>query len=535
MLLSRPESVAFRPAPPENLAALDIPASLVQDLFLRTVREEGQSSLSSLRQRMKLPMTVLEPTFRHLRQQQCLDVKGIQGDDYAFCLTSIGKILAAERATFSSYAGPAPVSMEEYNRAVRAQVAHIHVHREALRKALGDLVVPDSLLDQLGPALVSQRAMFLYGPTGNGKTSLAERLLRVYEDAVVIPYALELSGHIVTVFDPVPHRSLDQQPDGLDARWVLCHRPCVTVGGELVSEMLELRADSASGVYAAPLQMKANNGIMVIDDFGRQVISPRDLLNRWIVPLDRRVDYLTLKHGQKLCIPFEVMVVFATNLDPTDLADEAFLRRIHNKIYVEPVSEPTFREILARVLRARRIACDAPTASYFVELCRHHSQALKACYPSDLIDILIWRSEYEDRAPEMTPPSSIAPRAYTSPARGIEQREGVSSGYEARPCSCRDSSLGRCRRRRVQADPTCQTDQIKCRGARCAGPAGDRTAQRGFTASGGWEAARHRLFSFHGRAGTTGQASSRRVFEPRRRRPTHYRGPGRSAERPYHE
>jgi hypothetical protein len=141
---------------------------------------------------------------------------------------------------------------------------------------------------------------------------------------------------------------------------------------------------------------------MVIDDFGRQVISPRDLLNRWIVPLDRRVDYLTLKHGQKLRIPFEVMVVFATNLDPSELADEAFLRRIHNKIYVEPVSETTFREILARVLRARQIACDQETASYFVELCLQHSQALKACYPSDLIDILIWRSKYEERATEMT-------------------------------------------------------------------------------------------------------------------------------------
>ena len=403
MLLSRPEPIVFRPAPPENLAALDISATLVQDLFLRSVREEGQSSLSSLLERTKLPLAVLEPTFRHLRQQQCLDVKGARGDDYSFCLTTAGKNLAIERASFSSYAGPAPVSLEEYERAVRAQVAHIIVHREALRHALGDLVVPDSLLDQLGPALVSQRAMFLYGPTGNGKTSLAERLLRVYDDGVVIPYALELNGHIITVFDPVLHRPVEQQPEELDARWVLCHRPCVTVGGELVSEMLELRADSASGIYAAPLQMKANNGIMVIDDFGRQVISPRDLLNRWIVPLDRRVDYLTLKHGQKLRVPFEVMVVFATNLDPSDLADEAFLRRIHNKIYVEPVSEATFREILARMLRARGIACDAPTAGYFVELCRQHSPALKACFPSDLIDILIWRSQYEDRAPEMTP------------------------------------------------------------------------------------------------------------------------------------
>jgi predicted ATPase with chaperone activity len=257
-------------------------------------------------------------------------------------------------------------------------------------------------LDQLGPALISQKALFLYGPTGNGKTSLAERLLRVYDDYVLIPYALELEGYVVTLFDPVLHRPLAEQPDDLDARWVLCHRPSVTVGGELVSEMLELQSDASSGVYAAPLQMKANNGIFVIDDFGRQVISPRDLLNRWIVPLDRRVDYLTLHHGQKLCIPFAVMVVFATNLEPSDLADDAFLRRIPNKIYVEPVSKPRFLEILARVLNARGLSCDAAAADHLAELCLRLGGALKACYPADLCDILMWRSQYEGRPPEVT-------------------------------------------------------------------------------------------------------------------------------------
>ena len=182
---------------------------------------------------------------------------------------------------------------------------------------------------------------------------------------------------------------------------MLCHRPSVAAGGELVSEMLELRSDASSGIYAAPLQMKANNGILVIDDFGRQVISPRDLLNRWIVPLDRRVDYLTLLHGQKLCMPFEVMVVFATNLDPSELADEAFLRRIHNKIYIEPVSKECFHEILTRVLDARRLSCDAETAAYVAELCLRRGDALKACYPADLCDILMWRSEYEGRPPEV--------------------------------------------------------------------------------------------------------------------------------------
>ncbi len=336
---------------------------------MRTVREQGQSSLASLRERLKLPHMVLEPIFRQLRQQACLDVKGMQGNDYYFGLTTAGKTLAAERATICAYAGPAPVSLAAYDRAVRTQAAHVEVSRESLRQALGDLVLPETLLDELGPALISQKALFLYGPTGNGKTSLAERLLRVYEDAVLIPYALEISGYVITLFDPVLHRPLAQPPDDLDGRWVLCNRPSVAAGGELVPEMLELRSDASSGIYSAPLQMKANNGILVIDDFGRQVISPRELLNRWIVPLDRRVDYLTLHHGQKLCIPFEVMVVFATNLDPSELADEAFLRRIHNKIYVEPVSKGCFHEILARVLDERRMSCDAATAAYLLDLC----------------------------------------------------------------------------------------------------------------------------------------------------------------------
>ncbi|HTT64709.1 MAG TPA: hypothetical protein VMG35_22815 [Bryobacteraceae bacterium] len=396
------KSPAFWPVLPEALGELDIPVTLVQDLVLRTVREQGQSSLGSLRERLRLPHPVLEPVFRQLRQQAYLDVKGMQGNDYCFGLTASGKALAAERVSLCTYAGPAPVSLATYDRAVREQAARVQVSRHSLGRALGDLVVPEYLLDQLGPALISQKALFLYGPTGNGKTSLAERLLRVYEDTVLIPYALELSGHIITLFDPVLHRPLAKQPDDLDERWVLCHRPSVAAGGELVSEMLELRADSSSGVYAAPLQMKANNGILVIDDFGRQVISPRDLLNRWIVPLDRRVDYLTLHHGQKLCIPFEVMVVFATNLDPSELADEAFLRRIHNKIYVEPVSGECFREILARVLDERRMSCDAPTAAYVAELCLRHGEALKACYPADLCDILLWRSQYEGRPPRVT-------------------------------------------------------------------------------------------------------------------------------------
>ncbi|MCC6861884.1 MAG: AAA family ATPase, partial [Bryobacterales bacterium] len=192
--------------------------------------------------------------------------------------------------------------------------------------------------------------------------------------------------------------------DELDPRWVLCRRPCILVGGELVPGMLELRLDEASGIYSAPLQMKANNGIFIIDDFGRQLISPRDLLNRWIVPLDRRVDYLVLRYGVKFRVPFELMVVFATNLDPSDLADEAFLRRIHNKIFIEPVSPQVFDEIFRRVAAARNVPVQPEGIERFRRLCLSGGRTeLRACYPSDICDILINIARYEKRSARTDP------------------------------------------------------------------------------------------------------------------------------------
>ena len=274
-----------------------------------------------------------------------------------------------------------------------------------LRQAFSDLVVSDKMLDQMGPAIISQTSIFVYGPTGNGKTSLAERMLRVYQDAVMIPYAVEVDNQIISVYDPVVHHPIDHDDDDVDPRWILCKRPCIVVGGELIPSMLELRLDESSGIYAAPLQMKANNGILLIDDFGRQLMSPRDLLNRWIVPLDRRVDYLTLRYGVKFQIPFELMVVFSTNLEPSDLADEAFLRRIHNKIYVEAVDASAFDQIFTRVVQSRNIQAEADSAEYLRKLClREGRTELRACYPADICNILLSIGRYEGRPPQMTKP-----------------------------------------------------------------------------------------------------------------------------------
>ena len=243
--------------------------------------------------------------------------------------------------------------------------------------------MPDRLLDQLGPALISQNSIFLYGPTGNGKTRIAERMLRVYQDAMLIPYAVEVDNQIISLYDPVVHQRIEVDDPDIDPRWVLCKRPCIVVGGELIPSMLELRLDEASGIYAAPLQMKANNGIFIIDDFGRQLMSPRDLLNRWIVPLDRRVDYLTLRYGVKFQIPFELMVVFSTNLDPSDLADEAFLRRIHNKILIEPVEPHVFDQIFQRVFRAREVPYTRRFCRVFAQSLFAGRSRISACLLSD--------------------------------------------------------------------------------------------------------------------------------------------------------
>ena len=394
---------SFRPPVPQSYEQLGISESLILDLVLRRLLMEGFSSLRSLSQALRISIPIVEIAFRHLRAQQLVEVKGMAGNDYQFILSQAGKQLASDRFQISQYAGAAPVSLKEYNDATRQQAAKVSVDRKAMRAAFSDLVVTDRMLDQIGPAIISQTSIFLYGPSGNGKTSVAERMLRVYQDAVLIPHAVEVDNQIIAVYDPVVHHKVEIDDPDVDPRWLLCRRPCIVVGGELIPSMLELRIDDTSGIYAAPLQMKANNGIFIIDDFGRQLMSPRDLLNRWIVPLDRRVDYLSLRYGIKFQIPFEVMVVFSTNLDPQDLADEAFLRRIHNKILIESVDPSTFDQIFARVVSSKRVPHEPDSAEYLRRLCLSSGRSeLRACYPLDICNILASISDYERRAVRMS-------------------------------------------------------------------------------------------------------------------------------------
>src|SRR6202451_3257801 len=403
MALYAPVRSAFNPAIPQTFKDLGISESLVLDLILRRMLIEGFSSLAGLSRSLRLSVPIVDIAFKHMRSQQLVEIKGMQGNDYSFILSQAGKQLAGERFQVSQYAGACPVSLKEYQAATKAQSAKVHVDRRTLRNAYSDLVVSDRMLDQLGPAIISQNSIFVYGPTGNGKTSLAERMLRVYQDAVLLPYAVEVDNQIISLYDPVVHQPIDHEDPDMDPRWIVCTRPCIVVGGELIPSMLELRLDESSGIYAAPLQMKANNGIFIIDDFGRQLMSPRDLLNRWIVPLDRRVDYLMLRYGVKFQIPVQLLVVFSTNLEPSDLADEAFLRRIHNKIFVDAVDDRAFDQIFHRVITKFSIPCEPDSAEYLRKLClREGRTELRARSPGDICNILISIGKYEGRPPYMS-------------------------------------------------------------------------------------------------------------------------------------
>ena len=397
--------LSFFPKAPLKPEELDIPVSMAEDLMLRYLYTKGSSSLRELSGSLKLSFALLHTLFQRMRQQQLFEITGMDGNDYMFTLSGIGREQAAKRFLICHYIGPAPVSVSAYTAAVRSQNIRLALNRALLKMSFADLVLTNRFLDALGPALISQKSIFLYGPTGNGKTSVVSRLSRLYQDTIAIPYAVEVDGQVIVLYDPAVHEIAEAPMSGFDQRWVACRRPCIIVGGELDPSMLELQLEEGTKVYAAPVQMRANNGMLVIDDFGRQIVSPIHLLNRWIVPLDRRVDFLTLRYGLKFQIPFELTVLFATNLDPNDLADEAFLRRIPNKIYVDAVNEDVFDRIFERVLKEWHLAGDADSVAFFRNLCLEMGGELRACQPTDILNILVSISEFEGNPPQINPKS----------------------------------------------------------------------------------------------------------------------------------
>ncbi|MGI9607652.1 MAG: AAA family ATPase [Acidimicrobiales bacterium] len=396
--MTAPETTPEYPPAPSTIQELGIPEIVVEDLILQRLTLDGRSSVTRMAAATALSVSIIDGAVDKLRQRLLLEIQGMDGRDYILAPTDKGKAEAASRAQACSYAGAAPVSLQAYTIVVDAQKGRSPVTPDTLAEAFNDLIIAPGFFDDLGPALVSQGAVFLYGPPGTGKTSLAERLVKLYGDPILVPRAVEVETSIVTVFDPAIHEPVAPQPAGLDPRWVQCARPCVIVGGELTSKQLELERDASSGVYRAPLQMKANNGIFVIDDFGRQKMTPEALLNRWIVPLSRSIDFLTLAHGGAFTIPFDAKVVFSTNMRPDQLGDDAFARRIPNKVFVGSIDDAAFDQILAAVCKGMSIGCNQESANYLRTLIREVTGTeLRPYYPADFAKTLVAICEYEGR------------------------------------------------------------------------------------------------------------------------------------------
>jgi MoxR-like ATPase len=389
---------------PQTVEETGIRRNFLEDLALKTLFLNGELTLRDLSDQMHLSMAIIEELFQTLRKEQLCEVKGMTGGIHRIVGTQGGKRRALDLLSLNQYSGPCPVSLSDYVTRVRSQSVQTAPIRPAdVERCFSHLVLSPEMLARVGTALVSGTSMFLYGPTGGGKTSIAETLPSIYPDGVWIPYAVELDNQVIVVYDTGVHKTLEQPPsEDLDTRWIFCRRPRVFVGGELTFEMLDLGMNPVAKFYAAPLQMKANNGVLIIDDFGRQRISPEQLLNRWIVPLDRRVDFLTLAGGKKFEIPFDLLVVFATNLNPLELADEAFLRRIQNKINVGYPLPAQFLEIFQQVCERFGIAYDPEVGRQFIaEVTEKFRQPLRPCYPLDIVRQICWVARYEGREPKL--------------------------------------------------------------------------------------------------------------------------------------
>ena len=379
--------------------------NLLEDLALKIIYRVGEISLNELARHMGLSYKIVEDLFQRLRRDQLCQVTGMAGGTHRVTASSGGKSRALELLAQNQYCGPAPVSLEDYVERIEAQsVRGIRVTPEDVTRAFEDLVLDSATLNQLGVAATSGRGIFLYGPTGTGKTTIAETLTRLFDhDPVWVPYAVEVDGQIITVYDPALHQRLDQSLDHeQDGRWARCRRPRMMVGGELTIEMLDLQFNSSTRFYTGPVQMKANNGILIIDDFGRQRVSPEELLNRWVVPLDRRIDFITLAGGRKIEIPFDMLVVFATNLDPAKLADEAFLRRIQTKIKIDFMTPDQFREIFRRLCVKHDLDYEQALADDLIGIIRQdRREPLRACYPRDILHQILWAAQYQQKKPRL--------------------------------------------------------------------------------------------------------------------------------------
>ena len=386
---------AFVPTAPTTLAGAGISDTMLEALVMRYLLQRGEATGRVIAHQVRLPFLLVEPLLNRLKSEQMTAYRGANSvNDYTHTLTDQGRDRARHYLHQTTYFGSAPVPLEHYNQAVKLQsVEGQRPRREELLHAFRDLLVDRKMLSKIGPAINSGRGMFLYGYPGNGKTSIAERITMAFGKYVWIPRSVLIDGEIMRLFDPLMHEEYQVEEStgylkegSYDGRWVRIKRPTIIAGGELTMEMLEVQQDKDTGINESPLQMKSNCGVLVIDDFGRQRMRVDELLNRWIVPLEKRFDYLNLSSGKKTQVPFDQLVIFSTNLQPKDLVDDAFLRRIPYKIEVENPSEAAFRKLFEIMCPRSGLPYKADVIEYLINT--HYKptgRPFRNCHPRDLL------------------------------------------------------------------------------------------------------------------------------------------------------
>jgi predicted ATPase with chaperone activity len=404
------------PPVPESLEELGIPPATVEQLILKYLYFRGELMGREIASLLGVTFSLIDDILETQKRQHYVGVKkslGMGNMSAVFTLTEAGRNLAREYLEANQYAGPAPVPLYQYTEVVRRQkLKENWLNPQLLVEAFKHLVVEPDILAQIGPAVNSNKSFLLYGQPGNGKTALAESLFRVETEPIFVPYALECQGNIIQLYDPIYHHKIDDQQSVLsalstdlpfDMRWFRCRRPFIITGGELSLDMLDLSYNPHSKVYDAPFQLKANNGIYLIDDFGRQKAGPAEILNRWIVPMERHIDYLSFHAGGKMTVPFEAFLIFSTNLRPDQLGDEAFLRRIQYKMFLRSPKQPEFMRIFERVAESTSLECPPGLAEAFVQ--KHYiegGQHFRRCHPRDVISHAIDIINFENRPKVLT-------------------------------------------------------------------------------------------------------------------------------------
>ncbi len=416
LVQSSPEGDRRRQLAPKPMTVEDTGLTLhfLGELFVKHINDAGLLTLKQLMQRVALSGPVIESVLNFLRQEVLIEVhsRGFEQRELFYGLTQRGRDYAFDAYAKSGYVGPAPVPIERYRELVREQSVHeTKVNREQFYKEFSKVILKDELKEQLGPALNSGRAIFIYGPAGTGKTYITQRMVKLFDDTCLVPYAIAVEDYVVSLFDPLIHRPVEEakeapnliHEEGYDARFICCERPVVLTGGELGMDMLEVSYNPVLKEYQAPLQLKANNGIFIIDDMGRQRATPMEIFNRWIVPLEEHKDYLTLGAGKHFQTPFDQVLVFSSNINPLDLADEAFLRRIGYKIYFGYLDPNQYEQIWRQVCHEKNVPFDAELLHYVLyQLHGKHQVALRPCHPRDLLGMAVDRLQYQSDQDALT-------------------------------------------------------------------------------------------------------------------------------------